>query len=413
LKIVVAGMGYVGLSIACLLAQNNEVFAVDIVSDKVDLINRRITLFTDDEIERFFQTKNLKLKATGNLTDTFKDADYLIIATPTDYDEEQDFFDTSSVDSVIKQAAEYFIDTTVVIKSTLPVGYTEKLTLAYPNLKILVSPEFLREGQALHDNLHPSRIVVGVPKSRSDLMDNAKAFSLLLAEGAIADDEWLVSNDKQSGIACRNATDIPQLILGATEAEAVKLFSNTYLALRVSFFNELDTFAELRGLDTSQIIGGIGMDPRIGNYYNNPSFGYGGYCLPKDTKQLLANYTDIPQNLIKAIVEANQTRMDFVVSQITALKPTLVGVFRLIMKSNSDNFRQSSIQGIMERMQKQNIPFLVYEPLLDDSLSYEFDYTFDLDEFKRRCDIIIANRISADLSDVMDKTYSRDLWQRD
>ncbi|MCL2135971.1 MAG: nucleotide sugar dehydrogenase [Coriobacteriia bacterium] len=402
MKIVVAGMGYVGLSIACLLAQKNSVYAVDIIEEKTERINKRMPIFADDDIERFYASKDLDLQATTRLSETFADADFLVIATPTDYDDVLNHFDTSSIESVLSEASQYFTKAVVVIKSTLPVAYTDKLCEDFPNMRILFSPEFLREGQALYDNLNPSRIIVGVPAGHAELVPDAKAFAGLLAEGAAA--------DRPDGIA---SPVIPELIVGAAEAEAIKLFANTYLALRVSYFNELDTFAEMRGLSTAEIIEGVSLDPRIGDYYNNPSFGYGGYCLPKDTKQLLANYHSVPQNLIQAIVQANQTRMDYIVSQIIEKNPKLVGIHRLIMKSNSDNFRQSSIQGIMERLKNKGIPFLVYEPLLDENTAYEFEYTKDLQLLKDECDLIIANRASDDLKDVMHKTYSRDLWQRD
>ena len=398
LKIVVFGMGYVGVSISCLLSQQNEVIAVDIIEDKVVRINRRESLFYDSEAERFFREKQLSLSATMDASNEIPTADFIIIATPTDYDDATNNFDTSSVDSVIEQ-----LDTckaTIVIKSTLPVGYTEQLSIRYPHLNILVSPEFLREGNALYDNLFPSRIVVGVPVNRIDLYDQAKNFATLLAEGAIYD-----STDES-----RSATDIKQMIVGASEAEAIKLFSNTYLALRVSFFNELDTFAELRNLNSEQIVKGVSLDPRIGDYYNNPSFGYGGYCLPKDTQQLLANYADVPQNIIDAIVLANNTRKDFISDQVISRQPKSVGVYRLIMKSDSDNFRQSSVIGVMERLQAQNVPLTVYEPLLDTETDYGFAVTTDLDAFKQESDLIICNRWDDELSDVVEKVYTRDLW---
>jgi UDPglucose 6-dehydrogenase len=388
---------------ACLLAQQNQVFAVNRSQPKVDSINRRMPVFADAEIERFFATKQLDLKAGTSLSEAYSDADYLVIATPTDYDEQLNHFDTSSIEQVIDQAEQCFEHATIVIKSTLPVGYTEAISSQHPRLDILFSPEFLREGRALYDNLNPSRIIVGVPKERSDLHDAAMGFASMLAEAAAFD-------ELSSPI---EAASIPQLIVGATEAEATKLFANTYLALRVSFFNELDTFAEMRGLDAAQIIDGVCLDERIGDFYNNPSFGYGGYCLPKDTKQLLMNYTDIPQDLIRAIVQANQTRMDFIVRQVAARSPRLVGIHRLIMKHGSDNFRQSSILGIMDRLRALCIPFVVFEPHLDEADRQGLAVIDDLEQFKQACDLIITNRMSAELDDVSRKVYSRDLWRRD
>jgi len=399
MRIIVVGIGYVGLSIACLLAQHNEVYAVDINQDKVELINQRKVFFSDNEIEMFFETVDLNLKAVNGISEVPNSVDYLIIATPTDYDEKQGTFDTSSVNSVIDEASKLQIQATIVIRSTVPVGYTEAISTDYPDLDVVFSPEFLREGHALFDNLFPHRIIVGIPKGSHNLIEKATTFASLLAEGAS------INTKKQAAI--------PQLIMNSTEAEAVKLFANTYLALRVAFYNELDTFAEARGLDASHIIKGVSLDPRIGDFYNNPSFGYGGYCLPKDTKQLLANYHGIPQEIIRAVVEANQTRMDYITEQIMVRQPKRVGIYRLIMKNNSDNFRQSSIQGIMSRLLKHSIPFVVYEPLLDSNENYEFEVCNNLDEFKESCDLIIANRLSEEINDVLYKIYSRDLWQRD
>jgi len=393
-------MGYVGLSLACLLAQKNEVCAVDIIEEKVEQINKRSILFADSEIERFLSTKTLQLKATLDASKEIELADYIIIATPTDYDDDTHFFNTSTVESVLDTIKQSGTSGTIVIKSTVPVGYTDQLSRRHPNLDIVFSPEFLREGNALYDNIYPSRIIVGVPRNRDDLETKARCFANLLAEGALAD------NPQET----RLVSDLTQQIIGASEAEAVKLFSNTYLALRVAFFNELDTFSELRELNTAEIIKGIGMDPRIGDFYNNPSFGYGGYCLPKDSQQLLANYSDIPQNIIEAVVVANNTRKDFIANQILSRRPKSVGVYRLIMKSDSDNFRQSSVMGVMARLYEQGITCLVYEPLLDPTHEYEFETVSDINEFKNGCDLIICNRWSDELSEVTDKVYTRDLW---
>lgn len=394
MKIAVAGTGYVGLSNAILLAQNNEVKAIDIVQTKVDLINSKKSPIVDKEIEEYLSTKKLDLTATTDAEAAYTDADFVVISTPTNYDPGKNFFDTSSIEAVLDILAGMESKSTVVIKSTVPVGYTEGLQNRYPSLNIIFSPEFLREGHALYDNLYPSRIVVSYPKDRPELKAKAEEFAGLLKEGAIK-------------------KDIKILTPHCTEAEAIKLFANTYLALRVSYFNELDTYAEVRGLNTKQIIEGISLDPRIGDFYNNPSFGYGGYCLPKDTKQLLANYNDVPQNLIEAIVKSNTTRKDFVADQIIAKKPKVVGVYRLTMKANSDNFRQSSIQGVMKRIKAKGIPVVIFEPNFDGTDFYNSKVTKDLEAFKKECDVIIANRLTDDLNDVRAKVYTRDLYSRD
>lgn len=394
MKIAVAGTGYVGLSNAILLAQNNEVFAVDINKEKVKLINEKKSPLVDKEIETFLAEKKLNLTATTDAKVAYTGADFIIISTPTNYDPEKNYFDTSSIESVIEIIKETTPSSVIVVKSTVPVGYNDFLLTQYPNLKIIFSPEFLREGHALYDNLYPSRIVVSFPKSRPELKADAEKFAALLKNGAIK-------------------KDITVLHPNCTEAEAIKLFANTYLALRVAYFNELDTYAELRGLDTKSIIEGVSLDPRIGNFYNNPSFGYGGYCLPKDTKQLKANFKDVPENLISAIVEANSTRKDFIAEQIIAKKPNIVGIYRLTMKANSDNFRQSSIQGIMKRIKAKGITVIVYEPTFNGEDFYNSKVTKNLSEFKNECDIIIANRITEDLQDVENKVYTRDIFARD
>ena len=419
MKIAVAGTGYVGLSLAVLLAQHNEVHALDIVPEKVEKINRFESPIQDDEIERFLAEaqagqRALDLHATVDPQEAYAGAEFAIVATPTNYDSDRNFFDTSSVEAAIAAIRGVNPTAWIVIKSTIPVGYTASLRERLGDARIVFSPEFLRESKALYDNLHPSRIVVGAPKEDSEAVAAAERFAGLLAQGADLAELKRANADGTVGI--------PRLVLGTTEAEAVKLFANTYLALRVAYFNELDTYCEARGLSTADVIEGVCLEPRIGSHYNNPCFGYGGYCLPKDTKQLLANYKDVPQNLIEAIVESNRTRKDFVAEQVLSRVSQLVysgtpapvvGVYRLTMKSNSDNFRASSIQGIMKRVKAKGVPVVVYEPTLGAPEFFGSEVTHDLAAFKSRCDVIVANRWSEDLSDVAGKVYTRDLFKRD
>ena len=394
MKIAVAGTGYVGLSMAVLLSQHNDVTAVDIIPEKVEMINNRKSPICDKEIEDYLKSKKLNLKATLDAEKAYTDADFIVVAAPTNYDPQKNYFDTLAVESVIELVMQFNTKAYIIIKSTVPVGFTQQVREKYNTNRILFSPEFLRESRALYDSLYPSRIIIGTDEEDAGCMEVAQAFAALLQEGAIKD-------------------KIDTLFMGFTEAEAVKLFSNTYLALRVAYFNELDSYAEVRGLNTKHIIEGVGLDPRIGTHYNNPSFGYGGYCLPKDTKQLLSNYADVPQNIMSAIVDANRTRKDHIADMIIKRNPRTVGIYRLIMKTDSDNFRQSAIQGVMKRIKAKGIEVVVYEPSLHKDEFYHSRVIKDINEFKRISDVVVSNRLTDEIKDVLDKVYTRDLFSRD